>query len=384
LLINNTNNTCVGNGYHDFTNINVDLEPGANYTLKVTCGYGSQQVRGWIDVNGNNTFDSNEMLISFSGGTSETTTTFTVPQDCEPGMQRFRLRTSYNTAPGACTANTTWGQTHDYSVTFPELYPRAKNVEAVFFNDEITITWQAPEEGTPIGYNIYREGNRLNTSLLEVLTFTDDNVNISEGVYVYNVTAVYEGNKESYAEMSNIICIYFVPTLCESPVDLDVVLEDHIVIVTWNEPENIDGELMEYEIYRNEEKLDVTIPYDVTEYHDEELPEGIYVYQVAAIYGHCESELTEGKSITIVGINETLPDSFQLFPNPATNEITIKGNGIDHIEIYDMAGKKLASLHLIATLSHHKIDVSHLSAGLYFVKIISEYGVVIKKVVVEK
>jgi hypothetical protein len=70
-------------------------------------------------------------------------------------------------------------------------------------------------------------------------------------------------------------------------------------------------------------------------------------------------------------------------PNPTTGELTINNEQltINNIEIYDVYGKKLSSNHLITSSSNHHINISHLQSGIYFVKIITEAGEIIKKVV---
>jgi hypothetical protein len=209
LLINNTNTACSSTGYQDFTNIFVTLEPGQQYTIKVKCGYSSQQVGGWFDLNGNNSFENNEKLITLSCSTAnaEYTQNFTIPTSFEPGAHRFRLITKYAGTPTACD-NSSWGQTHDYTIVLPELYPLVQNVVAVLdaAGGKITTTWDAPTGQTPIGYNIYRAGIKLNPTPLTSRTYTE--TNLAHGVYAYHVTAIYSGNKESIAKMSNVICYY--------------------------------------------------------------------------------------------------------------------------------------------------------------------------------
>ncbi|MCL2313116.1 MAG: T9SS type A sorting domain-containing protein, partial [Firmicutes bacterium] len=392
LLINNTDGTCSGSGYQDFTNINVNLEPGENYTIKVKCGYSSQQVGGWVDINGNNIFDNNEKLITLNCSTSgqEYTTTFTIPQDFAPGAHRFRLVSKYNAAPTPC-GNSSYGQTHDYTVTFPELYHRVQNVNAELFAEEeiITITWEAPEEGTPIGYNIYREGNLLNTELLNVTTFTEED--ITEGIYVYNVTAVYEGDKESFAEMSNVICNYenITPPLpCETPVNLSGEVDENeciVAVIRWNMLEGIDGViLLNYNIYRDNVKIAEALPSD-QEYRDELSENGTYVYHVSAVYEHCEESPWTGEvtvEISCVNINEVQADVFQIFPNPAKGELNITGAVIPtYVSIYNLMGQTMYETGQCAP--NMKISVSSLPTGIYFVKIVSENGTTTKKVVVE-
>ncbi|MCL2167935.1 MAG: C25 family cysteine peptidase [Lentimicrobiaceae bacterium] len=397
LLINNLSTACVTGGYQDYTSTNVVLEPGENYTVKVKCGYNSQQVGGWFDFNGDNEFTTDEKKITLTCGTANTeyTANFTVPENFVPGTSRFRLVCKWSGTPVACN-NESYGQTHDYTITLPELYARVQNVEAELSETTITTSWEAPAEGTPTGYNIYRDGNKLNSDIITDLTYTEEDV--TEGVYVYNVTAIYEGNKESFAEMSNVICFFLPPEpeFCEPPVELAGIDEEANAILTWNTPENIDGELLGYNIYRDEVKINTEILED-TEYTDENLENGTYIYKVSAIYKHCEeSELTEGVSVTIdvLGIPNLPSSSFSLFPNPTTGELRVTSYGLQvaRIEIFDVYGRNVMAKFPSNTLEGWQLkadgvvlNVSHLQDGIYFVKIYSETGeVAVKRLVVMK
>ncbi|MDR0206124.1 MAG: C25 family cysteine peptidase [Bacteroidales bacterium] len=381
-LINHAPLCGTPNGYSDYTNIKVPVNAGEQFTLKVMVGYSSQNMKAWVDANGNNIFDTSELLCQGSCPNSgqEYTFNITIPNDFIPGEQRFRLRCTYSTAPADACSAASWGQTLDYTFIFPNLYPKVQNVEAALDGADIKITWQAPIEGTPIGYNIYRNDNNLNGSTpLTVLNFTETNV--ENGVYAYNVRAVYEGNKESAAVMSNVIC--FFPTLCEKPISLSGDSIGNNAKIFWEKPENIDGVLLGYYIYRGIDQLNET-PYNNTEYLDENLEDGTYIYKISAVYEHCdESELTEGVTVVIntVGIKENQTSSINLYPNPTSGEITITNyeSRITNIEIYDIYGRIVFSNHLIASPTSHLVNVSHLQSGIYFVKIYSENNAPVTK-----
>ena len=379
-LINNPSSACATGGYQDFTSINVALEPGNQYTIKVKCAYGSQQVGGWFDLNGNNAFDANEKLITLTCGTANTeySTNFTIPDNFVPGTSRFRLICKYSGPPSACN-NSSYGQTHDYTIILPELYARVQNVEAVLTGSSITTTWETPAEGTPEGYNIYRNGNKLNSSILTDVTFTE--VVDPQNIYAYNVTAVYEGNKESFAEMSNVICYYLT---CQVPLNLVGTVEKSNAKLSWNKPENQEGVFVGYNIFKDDLKINETIV-TTEEYVDEELEDGDYKYNVTAVYEHGESEFSNDALLTInVSINDFNTSSFQIYPNPTTGNVTITGDGLSHIEIYDVQGRLLLS-HTSNLKPQTSLNVSHLQGGIYFVKMYSEMGdVVVKRLVVVK
>ncbi|MCL2168033.1 MAG: T9SS type A sorting domain-containing protein, partial [Lentimicrobiaceae bacterium] len=85
-------------------------------------------------------------------------------------------------------------------------------------------------------------------------------------------------------------------------------------------------------------------------------------------------------------ISEPLLYQITIYPNPTTGELTIE-NGelrIENVEVFDIYGKKLyLSTRPLVHSSTVSIDISHLASGIYFVKISTDEGVVMKKVVKE-
>jgi len=75
--------------------------------------------------------------------------------------------------------------------------------------------------------------------------------------------------------------------------------------------------------------------------------------------------------------------SLQLYPNPTTGELRIRNEDLEirNVEIFDVFGRKLSSHHLISSSSHYLINISHLNSGLYFLKITTGKGMVVKKVI---
>jgi len=373
--------TCSSNGYTDYTNMIVSLIPGEQYTIKVKTGYANHRVRGWFDLNGNNIFDTNEKLIELTSATvnTEYTQTFTIPEDVAPGAQRFRLRTrDGSTYPADACTSYTYGQTLDYTVIFPEIYLRVQNVEAVLQDENIDIAWEAPSgDMVPVGYNIYRDGNRLNTTLLTNTTFTEENV--SYGIYIYSVTAVYTNNKESFAQTSNVICNLLT---CTKPANFTGGNFEMAAILEWEDPEEAEG-LLGYNIYRDGIQIE-EVSAQTHRYTDFPPMVGVtYSYQVSAIYVDCEA-LTNPILISVwYGVKEFFAASCSLYPNPASGEVTIKGNGLSRVELFDLRGRKLAGYNNITDIL--LFNVSNYDNGLYFVKIYSENNqMVTKKLVIAK
>jgi hypothetical protein len=87
---------------------------------------------------------------------------------------------------------------------------------------------------------------------------------------------------------------------------------------------------------------------------------------------------------TSVGIAESqLSESVQVYPNPTTGELTITNYElrITSVEIYDIYGKKQKCTKARMHESANVVDISEFRAGIYFVRIGTEKGIVTKKVV---
>jgi len=77
---------------------------------------------------------------------------------------------------------------------------------------------------------------------------------------------------------------------------------------------------------------------------------------------------------------ENLQKLITIYPNPATNTLYTNGlTGINTVEVYDISGKLLLS----KQLNSNQIDISSLAKGLYFIKLTTEEGSVVRKFVKE-
>ena len=87
---------------------------------------------------------------------------------------------------------------------------------------------------------------------------------------------------------------------------------------------------------------------------------------------------------TGVGEEEMGMSNVEIMPNPATNEIMLTANQqLKTIHIYNVLGEEVLRLERIAN-SQKAIDISTWKAGVYFVEVETEKGVVRKRLVKEK
>lgn len=99
-----------------------------------------------------------------------------------------------------------------------------------------------------------------------------------------------------------------------------------------------------------------------------------------ALAGSC-SVVTVSVSLCTNVSQADLNNSFLLYPNPAHNKLSIEANGVAsyQVVIYDAVGQLVLSDY--SSGSKTVIDIAHLSVGLYYARLITSHGVVIKKVI---
>jgi hypothetical protein len=81
-----------------------------------------------------------------------------------------------------------------------------------------------------------------------------------------------------------------------------------------------------------------------------------------------------------LSIPALLEDRFIIYPNPTTNLLTIQNQNnlkIDSVSLYDTLGRKVME----SNEATESMDVSNLTAGVYFIHITTDRGIVTKKII---
>jgi subtilisin family serine protease len=98
-------------------------------------------------------------------------------------------------------------------------------------------------------------------------------------------------------------------------------------------------------------------------------------------YGVClDNIVLEG--LNNIGVNENnLNEGISIYPNPTTGELQVTSDKlpVTNIEIYDVYGRKCHASRV--TCHENKIDISSLSAGIYFIKIHTETDIHTHKII---
>ncbi|HLN52673.1 MAG TPA: T9SS type A sorting domain-containing protein [Lentimicrobium sp.] len=83
---------------------------------------------------------------------------------------------------------------------------------------------------------------------------------------------------------------------------------------------------------------------------------------------------------TVTKTGGTQPDAVSVYPNPATNLITVNSNqSIDHIEIYNVSGQLAMTVPSVSRST--SVDISSLTKGIYLIKTISDETIMTRKFV---
>ena len=97
----------------------------------------------------------------------------------------------------------------------------------------------------------------------------------------------------------------------------------------------------------------------------------------------CGTDTSNKIHVVYNGINEiNETESFNIYPNPAYNDITIEtpqSSGESILSIYNINGQELLKQNI--TTNKTQIDISGLSKGVYFVKLANEKTVTVKKII---
>jgi len=92
-----------------------------------------------------------------------------------------------------------------------------------------------------------------------------------------------------------------------------------------------------------------------------------------------DQDTTSFTVTTVVGINETKINAFEIYPNPASDFISIGGDipQIEELTVLDITGSEVLQINQ----PEKTIDVSKLSGGIYWIKFRTKNGVQSKKLV---
>ena len=198
----------------------------------------------------------------------------------------------------------------------PEFCDPIRNLSYDIDGHDVILSWEAPANGTPAWYEVYRDTELLD--LVEDLTYTDPDV--EEGLYSYCVYAAYDGCQSEF------VCADVDVSMCDAVQNLDYTLDDDLLLtLTWEAPEDPTG-LVEYQVYMDEALLTTTneLSYAFT------VTEGQHDVYVKAVYVSCEKD--NHVNVCIVGAVENLTYQVQL----ESNNVILSWDAIEGVSQYEV------------------------------------------------
>ena len=241
----------------------------------------------------------------------------------------------------------------------------------------IQLTWAKVEKVG--GYKIYNGEN--------VVDIVTDTTYIVEGLapateYCYMVSSVYK-NRESF-DKSNIACATTLAIVPDVPTNVKVeATSESSLKLSWDASENAER----YMIYSADTLMAKT---SYTFYNIVALvPNTEYCFTVTAVNGEVESEESAeacGKTLEAepedpnVGIEEN-EASLNIYPNPVNDKLYIESESeIKEVVVYDVYGRVQNLRNSETQQLSNSIDVTDLNSGVYFVKVVTENGETVKRI----
>ncbi|NVO19300.1 MAG: C10 family peptidase [Bacteroidetes bacterium] len=156
---------------------------------------------------------------------------------------------------------------------------------------------------------------------------------------------------------------------------LNAQVTDNSVHLSWLAPGKV---LAGYNIYRNDTLLNSS-PIPVTFYHDAPVANGKQTYCVTAVYDNGESTAVCVDAWITVGIPNSDPAAFNVYPNPATEVINlITPTPFQQVRILTMQGQEVYNYNTPG--NNLRILTEGIKPGMYLMQITSEDKLITKKI----
>ncbi len=164
------------------------------------------------------------------------------------------------------------------------------------------------------------------------------------------------------------------------PLDFEATLATGGVNLNWSVPAACvapDG----YNIFRDGVQINGDLVTELTYFDDNTTP-GFYEYYATAVYYFTESGPSDAGYVQITGIDENIIYDMKVYPNPASNMVYVETDlNIKSLDVLNNAGQVIMTQKVNANNYH--FDVSTFERGIYFIKMVTDKGTVIRKIAVK-
>jgi len=250
-----------------------------------------------------------------------------------------------------------------------------KNLVINYEDCNAVLTWTPSEKAKY--YKISR-GTTLIADSVAVATYTDTENNPILG-YTWSVKAFNLAGESAATNATKPACID-VPA---AVTNFNVVYDDSCTFARGTWTPTTSNIAIGYTIYRDGVQIQITDIIEEPFFEDSDFENVGHTWSVKVLcdYGVESAPATKTLETCVIDeIKNNVKTAFSIVPNPATNNITVTaGCNFHTIEFVSFLGQTVLSQPNVGNTT--KIDVSELSNGIYFVRIISETGTSVQKFV---
>ena len=183
-----------------------------------------------------------------------------------------------------------------------------------------------------------------------------------------------------YSWINNCSCLNNSFDMCEPIDNLKADVNKNSVILTWTVSN--DQEFIKYEIYRDTKYLGETDGLSFVDSNIEHNRAFSYTYSVRPVYEDCNGSFKSILAQWGVNVNEYSHNAnVNIYPNPANDKIYIvTETEIEDVVVYDVYGR-LQDYKTTRLQGSVTVDVTKLNAGIYFIKINTNEGNIVKRII---
>ncbi len=264
----------------------------------------------------------------------------------------------------------------DWSNTPKDLQAELVEEEETY---QVNLRWKPAYQAT--AYDIMRNGEKIGE--VTGVVFEDDNLEIGAS-YCYQIVA----HGEEFESTTNEACVAIpAPVLpCSVPSNLRREEPWGMAHIAWDAPEDRVPDSYTVVII-NHQLNDTTEVTGLTElFYEEAIAIDITdkSYKVKAVYEECESEFALNANgedfirVTNLSVDECQMN-VKLYPNPTSGQLNIVAVDMTLVSVYDLVGQCV--MQMSAKDGQATLDMSHLQNGIYFVKVNTDNGSAVQRVV---
>jgi len=244
------------------------------------------------------------------------------------------------------------------------------NIQTELNCTNIDLTWEMCPSGAPDpdSYNVYR--NDVFVANVDEMLYTDSLL-YPDSLYGYKISALF-GEDETFPVPAEEVTIPFPENL--EPANLNYTINGNMATISWNTPTACVSP-SGYNLYMDMALLGFTTD---TSFQTGVFNNTVFIVEALYYFGGLASTI----DIIITEIADISSVEIVIYPNPVKDNLFIQSPyNINRIELLNNIG--VAVFENVSKQNTFQLNVSFLSSGIYFLKIETEHGLVLRKILVK-